>query len=140
MWWVDPGLSGCRHPALIKHLSALGVPLRTWTAPWVICMFSTSLPPETVLRVWDCIILTSATDAAVGGMLGRPEPPQFTDGSQVGVSLWLNRVSSFTIKRPLVSFDLLFFLTRFAPQPSHPCTIALPCRGLRHRTLRVRRD
>jgi hypothetical protein len=68
-----------RHPALIKHLSMLGVPLRTWTAPWVICMFSTSLPPETVLRVWDCVILTSTADADCAELLNRPGAPDFTD-------------------------------------------------------------
>jgi len=65
-----------RHPALLKQLAHLGVPLRTWTAPWVICMFSTSLPPETVLRVWDCILLTSASEEAAASLLHTPSPPR----------------------------------------------------------------
>lgn len=30
-----------RYPVLNKHIGAIGIPLRTFTAPWIICAFAT---------------------------------------------------------------------------------------------------
>eukprot|EP00041_Stephanoeca_diplocostata_P031747 m.996611 g.996611 ORF g.996611 m.996611 type:complete len:1150 (-) comp24020_c1_seq2:804-4253(-) len=48
-----------QYPVLSKHFGTIGIPLRTFTAPWIICAFATSLPPETTLRVWDLLICAS---------------------------------------------------------------------------------
>eukprot|EP00040_Diaphanoeca_grandis_P023507 m.127959 g.127959 ORF g.127959 m.127959 type:complete len:1258 (-) comp29308_c0_seq1:386-4159(-) len=54
-----------RMPALVKHLTGFGIPVRTYTTQWVVCAFTTTLPPETVVRIWDFIILSSAQDKAI---------------------------------------------------------------------------
>ena len=63
-----------RHPELIRNLFAISIPLRTFTTSWIICLFSTSLPPETVLRMWDCLILTSTTSCAIRLLNARNAP------------------------------------------------------------------
>lgn len=40
-----------RIPALCQHLIKVGIPLRTYTTQWMVCAFTTALPPETTLRV-----------------------------------------------------------------------------------------
>ena len=57
-----------RIPALCQHLLRVGIPLRTYTTQWMVCAFTTALPPETTLRVWDFIILSAADDAGIIGL------------------------------------------------------------------------
>ena len=46
-----------RHRDLCDHLDALGVPFPVVTTRWFMCLFVGALPTETVLRLWDCILL-----------------------------------------------------------------------------------
>lgn len=42
-------------PRLSAHLAKLHVDLSTFTLPWLTSLFTSVLPPETLVRVWDCI-------------------------------------------------------------------------------------
>eukprot|EP00051_Salpingoeca_urceolata_P002998 m.54353 g.54353 ORF g.54353 m.54353 type:complete len:395 (-) comp12455_c1_seq2:127-1311(-) len=46
-----------RLPALAAHCEALGVPLGTVTTKWFLNWYIDVMPPDTVLRIWDCLFL-----------------------------------------------------------------------------------
>ena len=55
-------------PRLASHLDASGLPLSIVTTNWFMCLFVNTLPAETLLRVWDLLILEdSAVLVRVGG-------------------------------------------------------------------------
>ena len=45
---------------MCKHMRSLGIPLQTYTLPWLMCLFTTGTPAETTLQVWDLMLLGSA--------------------------------------------------------------------------------
>lgn len=64
-----PNLDGChvemgclgallaqKQPKLAAHLSACGCEPSLFTTDWYLCLFATSLPPESAARVWDALL------------------------------------------------------------------------------------
>lgn len=54
------GLVRARMPLLLAHLDAIGLPLELLACDWVLSLFCRVLPPLTVLRVWDWLLLEGA--------------------------------------------------------------------------------
>lgn len=68
--WFSPDLTGSMAeqdvlndfvqlllPAIPRHLEDLGIELSAVTFGWLLSMFTSCLPIETLLRVWDCIMV-----------------------------------------------------------------------------------
>jgi hypothetical protein len=53
-----------RLPLTCKKIKSLGIPLQTYTLPWLMCMFTTGTPAETTLQIWDLMLLGSAPHRA----------------------------------------------------------------------------
>ncbi|KAF8069684.1 grtp1a [Scenedesmus sp. PABB004] len=64
-----PNLDGChvemgclatllaaKQPKLAKHLQAVGCEASLVATDWYLCLYATSLPPETAARVWDALL------------------------------------------------------------------------------------
>lgn len=43
-------------PKLAKHLEQLHCDMALLATEWVLCVFTTTLPPETTARVWDALL------------------------------------------------------------------------------------
>lgn len=46
-----------RAPDALQHMEDLGVPLGMFSAQWLLCLFSDTLPAVTVFRIWDVMFL-----------------------------------------------------------------------------------
>ena len=44
-------------PHLAAHLETCGLPLSIVTTSWFMCLYVNTLPAETLLRVWDLLVL-----------------------------------------------------------------------------------
>ncbi|XP_060522468.1 growth hormone-regulated TBC protein 1-A isoform X2 [Cylas formicarius] len=42
-------------PVVHRHIQNVGMPWAMGTTKWFICLYADVLPPETVLRIWDCL-------------------------------------------------------------------------------------
>ena len=47
-------------PKLYGHFMGVGFPISTFATRWLICGFTTTLPCETCMRIWDMLFLTAA--------------------------------------------------------------------------------
>lgn len=47
-------------PRLAAHLGSLRVTLGSVTGPWLASLFVSALPPEVLVRVWDCVMVEGA--------------------------------------------------------------------------------
>jgi TBC1 domain family member 6 len=54
---VLESLAARKMPQLAEHLERVGVPLQVMTTQWLMCMFVTSTPTETALRILDCYFM-----------------------------------------------------------------------------------
>ncbi|KAG5178153.1 rab-GTPase-TBC domain-containing protein, partial [Tribonema minus] len=54
------GLACARMPPLVKRLDDTGLPLELLACDWMLSLFCRVLPPRTVLRVWDWLLLEGA--------------------------------------------------------------------------------
>lgn len=50
-------LVGAKLPRLAAHLDALACDMSILATDWFLCLFCTSLPPETAVRAWDSLFL-----------------------------------------------------------------------------------
>jgi hypothetical protein len=50
-------LAALKLPKLAAHLTALGVDMTLLATDWVLCLYATSLPPTTAVRVWDALFV-----------------------------------------------------------------------------------
>ncbi len=54
---VLEALAARRCPRLVAALAAADAPLAALAAPWFPALFAGALPAETVVRVWDCLMV-----------------------------------------------------------------------------------
>eukprot|EP00039_Didymoeca_costata_P027210 m.17772 g.17772 ORF g.17772 m.17772 type:complete len:882 (+) comp6114_c0_seq1:365-3010(+) len=59
-------------PVMCKYMESKGVPVQTYTIPWMMCMFTTTTPAETTLQMWDLVLL--------GPSFHRPRSPDSREG------------------------------------------------------------
>ena len=60
-------------PKLSSHLDGSGLPLSIVTTNWFMCLFVNTLPAETLLRVWDLLVLEEPCVLGTHGGAQNPE-------------------------------------------------------------------
>merc|ERR1719487_2250579 len=58
--WVLEKLLDARLPRVKEAFKRNGLELMFVCSKWFLCLFATSLPPKTLLRVWDCMLCEGA--------------------------------------------------------------------------------
>lgn len=68
-------------PTLYGHFMGAGFPIATFTTRWLICGFTSSLPCETAMRIWDALLIVAA-----GHLLAHADQPLRTLGPTIAGS------------------------------------------------------
>ena len=65
-------------------MTSQGIPLQTYTLPWLMCLFTTGTPAETTLQVWDLMLLGSAPHRCGAASRDQEGEPGHADGGGSG--------------------------------------------------------
>lgn len=97
-------------PSLYGHFMGIGFPISTFATRWLICGFTTTLPSETCMRIWDVLFLTAAGQLVLNPFASAPELSRSLSGSTLDLlllfSVALLRVNDAQLQRTTEASEL----------------------------------